>query len=777
MRGSTRTALRLTTIAQSAINALIIICVCSFVVSPWYGQAWAQAGFTLSGEANGQKIPSKKSAQLERGRSQTFSEKPSKGDDQRSARGETRRASQPVTQARSDTGSTPQPSASSETEESNQAQRGQTKITIGKERRLPNDRVPVSMRASSRDGATGLYHIYSADPGPQGTVRFSLSASGFSTQEFLTVGVEERFSRGDISVAYTPLEFLEVYTSLRSMSYTNPLSSPSYIQGQGDLKFGAKVGRFWDTLGAGLATGVQIFSDPEGSGWKGGAASFDVHALFTADLTRQQTPVPFRFLLDVHFTKENSEALTAGLNAEPSLVQEWGYQSGRYDRLMLNFGIEVPTRYVSPFASYHIGTPFLVEMPRMGQYSRVFAFESVPHFISGGVRGFPLPEVALEFGGTLGISDAPFTGVPATPPWTVWGGVTYTLDPRPKVVEREIKIEPPPPPKPEPPKPLGTLVRIQVINAQDKKPISGAQLSFVGAPLSALVSDDQGMFSGYRLAPKKYVIQVTAPGYLSRKLRLSIKKGREELKAKLKLKPDPQGTEGELIVKWSPQDPSASTQLELNLYGPETHKAVLIASAPFKVKLKPGDYVLIVKDRSGKRYQDVFTLGGNGEALREIKPEMLTTSGAVDGVDVDSAPDKARSELPLKGSTKWVRYNLKRKRLSAKVKVGFIGEGAKLNKGSARAVRGLAQYLNDEPRIKKIVVMVHTHSRGDPRADKKLGYRRGQTIKKLLTSEGISASRVSVYSYGSEKNTASNMSRRGRQRNQRVAFRIKSVDL
>jgi outer membrane protein OmpA-like peptidoglycan-associated protein len=607
----------------------------------------------------------------------------------------------------------------------------------------------------------------------------NLSISGFSSKEFLTLGIEEKFSRGDLSVAYTPLDFLEVYAGMRSLSYTNPLSSPNYIQGQGDVKFGAKVGRFWGVLGVGLATGVQMLSDPQGGGWKGDATSVDVHALFTADLTRKKRPVPFRFHMDVHFTKENSEALTADLDGEPSLVQEWGYQSGRYDRLMLNFGVEAPTRYVSPFVSYHIGTPFLVEMPRMGQYSRVFAFESVPHFIAGGLRGFALPEVAIEVGGTLGVSDAPFTGVPATPPWTIWGGVTYTLDPRPKVIEREVKIKPPPPPKPEPPKPLGTMIKIQVVSAQDQSSIVGAKLSFVGAPLSALVSDDQGMFSGYRLAPKKYVIEVSAPGYISRKLRLSIKKGREELKAKLKLKPDPQGTQGRLEVKWSPQDPTAATQLELTLFGPETHKASLTANTPFKIKLKPGEYVLIVKDTSGKRYQDVITLGGNGEAIREIKPEMLTASGVSNeaGSDDADAPQKTKSKLPLKGSTKWIKYNLKRKRLSTKVAVGFIGEGAKLNKGSKRAVKGLADYLNREPRVSKIVVMVHTHSRGNPRADKKLGYRRGQAIKKLLASEGVSASRVAVYSYGSEKNVASNMSRRGRQRNQRVSLRIKSVDL
>ena len=73
--------------------------------------------------------------------------------------------------------------------------------------------------------------------------------------------------------------------------------------------------------------------------------------------------------------------------------------------------------------------------------------------------------------------------------------------------------------------------------------------------------------------------------------------------------------------------------------------------------------------------------------------------------------------------------------------------------------------------------MIHTHSRGDLKADKRLGYQRGRAIKNLLVSEGIDASRVSIFSYGSEKSLDSNLTRRGRQRNQRVFMRIKSVNL
>lgn len=760
-----------TIVAGARLFTLVALCLWSMPRE----RAEAQPSFSLKGGTSAQTSSNKRdSKSAQEAKSSKATERG------RASKTETSAQAKPDSQSADSLQSkgSPQPKGSPQSVDA-------TKGSAGAERALPSGRIPIRQRASSRDGATGLYHLYSADPGPQGTLRLQMSVSGFSSDKFLVSGIKESSSRGDFSVAYTPTELFEVFASLRSLSYSNPLATPSYIQSQGDLKLGAKVGNFWGQWGAGFAFGAQLFSDPQGGGWLGEATNLELHALFTADLTRAETPVPFRFYLDASYTQDNSEALTAGLGAEPSLLQEWGYQSARYNRLMLNFGIEAPTQYVSPFISYHIGTPFEVEMPRMGQYSRVFAFESVPHFLTGGLRGFVLPEVALELGGSLGISDAPFTGVPATPPWTIWAGVTYTLDPRPKVIEREVKVEPPPPPKPEPPKPIGAVVTLKVMNAQDKSPIPNARLKFLDAPLSPLVSDDQGLFSGHRLAPKKYAVEVSAEGYLTRKLRLPIREGREVFKAQLKLKPDPRGVnaklEVSLAVEATPSSaPSGSiSQLDLELYGPETHKLMLSASSPVSLKLKAGEYVLIVIDPvSARRYQEVITLGGNGEAKRVIKPEQLRGAGETSAAsDAEEEKPKPIKKGSLKGSTKWVKYNLKRKRLSTKAPLSFVKEGSKLTKRSKRALKGLAQYLKGEPRIKKILVMVHTHSRGDSRKDKQLGYRRGQAIKSELKRLGVKADRVSIYSYGSEKSVASNMSRRGRQRNQRVLLRIKSLEL
>ena len=653
------------------------------------------------------------------------------------------------------------------------------KITFGTERRLPNDRVPVNHRSMTREGATGLAQVYSADTGPQGTIRFGVQVSGFSSSEFLVPGFEDQFTRGDLSIAYTPIELVELFMNTRSLSYYHPLATPTYVQGQGDLKLGAKVGHFWGSIGAGLSLSAQLVSDPKGNAWLAAATNFEARALFTTDLTRRTEAIPFRFLLDVQFTKENTEVLTKHLGEEPSLIQEWGYQSARYDRLMLNFGIEVPTKYVSPFIEYHIGTPFLVEMPRMGRYSNIFAFESVPHFVAAGLRGFPLEELAIEIGGTMGMSDAPFTGVTATPPWTLWTGVSYTLDPRPKVIEREVKIEPPPPPKSEPAKPLGALLSLAVVDAETQTAIQNAELSFLDADLSPQRSDKDGFFKGYRLLPKTYVISVTAEGYQSKKVRLSIDEGQAERRAKLKLKRDPKSKLAKFTVTYrAPEgDPRADARLELSLIGSQSVKATLTATTPLSLELSPGEYVLVVRGVEEQVYYEVITLGSAGEGSREITPQLLISPQGGGGEDSKTQSKSTKKGGALKGSTQWVKYDLKKKRLSTKRAISFDGNSSNLTRGSKNIVRGLASFLKEEARIKQIVVMVHTHSRGEPKVDKRLGYQRAEAIKTILKAEGVEENRVRLYSYGSDKNLASNLSRRGRERNQRVMLKIKAVDL
>ena len=88
-------------------------------------------------------------------------------------------------------------------------------------------------------------------------------------------------------------------------------------------------------------------------------------------------------------------------------------------------------------------------------------------------------------------------------------------------------------------------------------------------------------------------------------------------------------------------------------------------------------------------------------------------------------------------------------------------------------IRGVADLLTQNTEIGKIRIIVHTHSLGSAKKDKRLGYQRGRTIIKILTKAGVDRQRLSVSNYGSSKSIASNFTKRGRLKNQRVYFKIR----
>ena len=137
---------------------------------------------------------------------------------------------------------------------------------------------------------------------------------------------------------------------------------------------------------------------------------------------------------------ENSAAVADELYGEPSVVQEFGLQVARYDRLNLGLGIESPFHEnFTPFFEYHISKPHFVQLDRTGPGSSEYSFSSIPHHLTLGLRSFPIEHLALDVAVRIGLSDAPHTGVPATPPYLVILGAAYTLDPTPKVVTRTVE--------------------------------------------------------------------------------------------------------------------------------------------------------------------------------------------------------------------------------------------------------------------------------------------------------------------------------------------------
>ena len=185
-----------------------------------------------------------------------------------------------------------------------------------------------------------------------------------------------------MSLGYTPTEFAEVYFSVGGTSNTNSEGRPELIQTQGMSLGGKFVGAISPMVSAGGALNLHLLSDVGSGGFAWGATSVEAKGLLSVDLTKVENE-PLRFNVNLGYLMENSEKLDNGLSAEPSLVQEFGLQTARYDRLTLGLGLEVPLEEpVVPFAEYEVSLPILVELGRRSDDSNDYSFFSVPHSIA-----------------------------------------------------------------------------------------------------------------------------------------------------------------------------------------------------------------------------------------------------------------------------------------------------------------------------------------------------------------------------------------------------------
>lgn len=630
---------------------------------------------------------------------------------------------------------------------------GKAKSAVAGEKALPSDRVPPKMRAASANGAMGLDRVMSADPGPQGTLRLRGGFTGFTTDSWPNANTKENsFSSTTFSLSYTPIEALETFVNVRSTSNTNNNSRPSLLQTQGDMTLGAKGGTFvTETIAVGGAAMVHLLSGLGEGGLAGSATSYELRALSTFDWTRKaEGAIPLRLLVDFSYYFENAEATFDGQPGEPDLIQEWGLQAYRYDRLTLGLGLEAPiSPYVSPFLEYRLGTPFLVELERQGEDSPAFSFASVPHTVTPGVRVFPLPELAIDLALRIGLSDSPYTGVVATPPWELAFGLSYTLDPRPKVIERTIKADaPPPPPPPAAPKEgqIGGLV----VDA-DGKPVEGAQIIYDG--LSTQLSDAQGRYTSYKLPKGTTKVRIVANGFKPAEAKAKITEGGT---TQLKTALVPMG-KGRFEIKAFGANGKA-LKAKILIGGGAELSGTATRKAAFTGELNGGTYPVTLKAKGYPKF----------ERRIEIKPGKLATLQVT-----LSKPGKAarRSSRSLDSGG---LVSLKGKRFVFKRRIRFTGETSKLTGGSTEVVAALAAFLRSHPEIKKIKVSAHTAGRGDRAKKMTLSRKQALSVKSFLSRRGVAKDRVVTRGYGPDKPIAPNLTARGRAKNQRVEITVES---
>ncbi len=619
---------------------------------------------------------------------------------------------------------------------------------------------PVRLRSASSAGPIGLDKTWSADPGPLGSFRLHIGLGYSKASDWPLDGHDNTFVATDYTLAYTPIKYLEAFIGLRNTSNTNDGSKPAHIATQGDLTLGLKGGHFvTDVVGVGAAASIHFLGGIDGGGPVGASTSAELRALFTFDMHRSHV-APVRVLFDFSYYLENGEAIYDDQPEEPDIVQDFALQAGRYDRLILGFGLEgVIEPYAAPYLEYRVGTPFLVQVERKGEGSNDFGFASVPHTITPGLRLFPHESVAIDLGARIGLSDEPFTGVPATLPWEIFFGVGYVLDPRPTIIEREVA--PPPPP---PPPPFGKVAG-RVLDAKTKKPVEGATVRYKGLNVSPQITGKDGRFGGYRIEPGKVEVRVSARGYGEGKGTGSVAAGSGAV-VKVSLKPLEKGRIEVRVFDDVGKKMGASVRLGDDITGDAT------PDAPFNVEVKAGKYPLVV--------------GTAGFADNEREVEVKSGETTSLRVALQRGDGKFGRDKKAKKGKKKRSGNLSSKRRGAAVFTGrgirmrtpikFVGKSARLAPNSKKALGDLAKLLKDTPQVRRLRIIGHTDNRGKRTSLERLSTQRAKAVRSYLVKRGVKSKRLSARGLGSNKPIAPNLTARGRAKNNRIQFMVLELD-
>ncbi len=686
---------------------------------------------------------------------------------------------------------------------------------------LPADNADFEARSeslaesSSLTGATGLMRVQSAASGAPGTFRFSLLTGFYSGSGFLCPSCPDNGNDGDLRdevdrvsanlfLSATPLPFLEAYAGVFSHSTSTNRPVPQLKQVVGDWNLGVKAfipareGQIL-TAGAGLDLG---FSTGSGQVGLSGIDSINLglRALGTADFSKKTSaPIPLRAHVNFGYLFDNSANLVEDYeNAQGTTIdriERFSLDINRVDMLQIGLGAEGMFDTARPFLEWSIDIPanrqsyLCVRGDLLAGDSCLRdrpQFSTTPSRLSAGVRVMPWKAIpwwlegmtvtgALDLA-TGGASDFLVEVAPEVP-WSVWLGVGYAVDTRPR-----IKIEQIASPAPVPAPILA--VHGMVIEKETNNAIADALIRFDGRDLTGLISTAQGHFVTSSLEPGRYTFRITAPGYKEGTCSVDV---------------------GPAAPPSAPEPPPAAA-LSPTALSPTAARGA--ASTPGAVEAPPGANTITceleavpkvsningrVSDAAGGdpignasvRITDVlgrelelqvdevgafrFENVPPGSTLITIQSDGYLKS--VSRLDVEPLQELDQrfllAPVPAKSTLR-----VADKRLELGTPIVFASGSSKLSREALFAIQELAPFLEQRPELGRVEIQSHTADAGPAAAT--LSTERANAIRDALILHGVASARLSVRGYGGSDPAHPNDTEEHRRQNERIVFSLEA---
>ena len=613
----------------------------------------------------------------------------------------------------------------------------------------PGESVPGATTANlAYDGGLGFQRLGVAQGGGAMTFRVGFLGQIFSMSDAIRQGDDNTRVAGTLVVQGTFLDYLSVNLGLGARNNVNSLGQPQAMLSQGDMHLGVRG--FYPVHEAVSLGGDLTLYFPTSfgeAGLAGSATSVRPRLIASMDVQKlSQGLVPMQGHFNLGYRVDNSQN-TVPEGTVLTRIERFAYDISAYDMVEVGLGGEFELPYVRPFFAYYMGVPVNGPDDACGRAGldcvADAGFGSFPKLLSVGAKVEPLENLGLHASLDFGLATRQAFGLPATAPYTVNLGLSWTIDPTPKVeyiveekiVEKEKLIEK------EPPR---VYIDGLVIDTISEKPISGARVEYVDTGLTAQSSSTgQGAFRSYGFAPGAEVkMLVSHPEYKPSEVIATV--GEQDLKFTVKLEALPRRAFVEGKVVDLNGKPISNARLSLS--GEREFSFPVDAAGQFTGEIKPGKFAVIAK-------ADGF----------------LSKSR-----DMDVRPDERLNlEFVLTPAPKKELAKLGADKIEILDKIFFDKNKATIQPKSFPLLDSVVSIMAENPRITLIQVEGHTDDSGNAASNLELSQSRAEAVRDYLVKQGISSSRIIAKGFGQESPIAPNTSERNRSLNRRVEFNIK----